>query len=274
MAVKKEIDVQKEIDNLVAELGKAKTDEARYKVTLKFLKFPHDEVVDYLIKAFKSQPELRWVFPSVLNKLAEKNLPGVQEALGNLLTDKKAVVRANAARVIAEHGWADAYVDELLKLAEKENPPGPCLAALEALITGTSETVFEGLMTLAARPLKNPWRRGNVLEGLANHRRPEARPVFERALRKDEEQPFVKLMAACGLAHLGDRSALDILRQGLDFDDLGLSTAAAGCLHELLSTPDAYSKPQVERLRKWWDKHPTEVEARFEKFKKKHLTEK
>src|SRR5262245_1450773 len=102
MAAKRSKSIEEQVSTLIVELDKAKTDSARHKIYIKLWRIPEKNLVTDLQKAFDSYPKLRWLFPSVLGKLAERRVTGVEDALRGLLKDKDPATQSNAAQVVEE----------------------------------------------------------------------------------------------------------------------------------------------------------------------------
>lgn len=248
------------VSSLVGKLAAARTDAARHKIQIEFLKRDREALVENLRLAFKARPGARREFPFLLGKLGDKKVPGAKDALRELFADTDPAIRAASARVADEYGWVDDYVDELTRLAKSDRSPDETLASLQALGKSKSEDAFTSLMSLTTKRFANPFRRGNLLEGLARHANEKARPVFERSRHDAKAEPYARLMGAFGLVQLGDTEPLADLRAALDSDDLDVQRPAAAALSELFGFPRAVSEAQIRKLRVWYDSHPHEIQ--------------
>ena len=254
---------------LIATIASTRGDAARRKLELSLVKkLPKETIVNELTAAFEANQKARFIYPEILGVLHRRRIPTVKQAVRPLLLDKDRSVRANAARLVSEYGWGDDFIPELRRIVAREASQATSTAlipALEALGAARTDEAFEALLAAAKVPFKNPWRRGNLLMALAAKQRPEVRSLFEKVTRA-KEHPYVRQGAAVGLARLGDRRALDRLRADFDSTDMRIGTSASIALKGIVGTPVAVSGAQLQRLARWWDAHPAEVVARFEKF--------
>ena len=254
---------------LVARIAATRNDAARHRLILGLAKDKRDDLVGRVDAAFAAQPDARFIEPSVLCVLFEKKKPGARDALRPLLIDKNRSARGNAAEAAREYGWGAAMTKELVELITRfaAKDGFGMIAALKALGDADTDEAFRALSKIAKGKFKAPLFRAEALKALAKYQRPATAPLFKAAAK--ERDPLVRQAGFVGLAHLGDRAALDTVRADLDQRDVRVATPASIALHGLLGTPLAIAPAAMRRLGKWWDEHPREVDAKFAKAGKR-----
>lgn len=83
---------------------------------------------------------------------------------------------------------------------------------------------------------------GALLDVLGDRRAPAARPLFEKMAKARGVSGHARFMSLVGMAKLGDRDALDGIRERLSASDVMDARIAALALHELIGTPHAMTE--------------------------------
>jgi hypothetical protein len=229
-----------------------------------------ETIVEDVIDAFARRKNDRGHLPWLIDKIHDSGGLGAKEALRRLLFDPADIVRHGVAMIVEANRWGDEFLDDIRKLVvieiKKGNRSGALGPALDALSTGKSAEITPMLLSLARMRAAPSWVwYGGLLRNLGDRRTPSARPIFEKAAKARRSSRFVKLMAAVGLAQLGDRDQVDAIRRALDDPDLMRARSASMWLHLLIGTPRARNREQFASLARWYDSHPAEVTKRFRK---------
>jgi len=216
---------------------------------------PRDGILEALDRAVGSDKRRRKVSVVLLAHLTD--VDEVVRRIGQSLHDPDPEWRHWLVQTVDMRGLVQ-FAEPLNELILSEPAPFVRMAAVHAAGSLKSEVNLPALLSVANDPPSD--LRNTLLWALKDFAKESCRPFLAEAFENAGSDKEDRVVAAWGLAKLGDRAAAEYLAEMLEDPDVyhergfepGVSIRAAQALCSVYDWPFKWHKDSVEKTRKMW----------------------